>query len=351
MSDSLQIRRVVRTRRLMEPLPLVSTKVAPSDGKEQRRHDFSVNAVVESFRLFKHLDRFTHPSSLWERSHWFKACCSSPLLRAARRNQHHGPPTQTPPGRAALVDRCSWRPSRSRSPCCSAGTTPAQAAAVQCSVDYKTNDWGSGFTADLTLTNRGTDAINGWTLTYAYAGNQKLQRLERHLVAVRPDGHRQRTPRTTGRSPPAPPSRTGAQFTYSGTNAAPTSFAVNGTTCTGAHQPPITVLTSPAAGAVYTQGDAVPLAATAAAADGATISKVEFYDDTTLLGTDTSVAVHALGLRLGRGQSLAVRQGVRQPGRLRGVDAGRHHGRLGPAVVASPDPTRPSSRARRARTT
>lgn len=48
------------------------------------------------------------------------------------------------------------------------------------------------------------------------------------------------------------------------------------------------MLTSPAAGAVYTQGDEVPLAATAAAADDATISKVEFYDDTKLLGTDTT---------------------------------------------------------------
>jgi len=56
----------------------------------------------------------------------------------------------------------------------STGSTPAQAAAVQCSVDYKANDWGSGFTAELTLTNRGTDAIDGWTLTYDYAGNQKL---------------------------------------------------------------------------------------------------------------------------------------------------------------------------------
>src|SRR5947208_13091201 len=56
----------------------------------------------------------------------------------------------------------------------STGSTPAQAAPLQCSVDYKTNDWGSGFTADLTLTNRGTDAINGWTLTYSYTGNQKL---------------------------------------------------------------------------------------------------------------------------------------------------------------------------------
>ncbi|MFI9568971.1 cellulose binding domain-containing protein, partial [Streptomyces rishiriensis] len=54
------------------------------------------------------------------------------------------------------------------------GATAARAAGVQCSVDYKTNDWGSGFTADVTLTNRGTDAVNGWTLTYAYTGNQKL---------------------------------------------------------------------------------------------------------------------------------------------------------------------------------
>ena len=54
------------------------------------------------------------------------------------------------------------------------GTTPAQAASVQCSVDYRTNDWGSGFTADLTLTNRGTDAINGWTLNFEFANGQSV---------------------------------------------------------------------------------------------------------------------------------------------------------------------------------
>lgn len=36
------------------------------------------------------------------------------------------------------------------------GSTPASAAAVACNVDYKTNDWGSGFTAELTISNRGT---------------------------------------------------------------------------------------------------------------------------------------------------------------------------------------------------
>ncbi|MEU2745806.1 glycoside hydrolase family 48 protein [Streptomyces collinus] len=177
----------------------------------------------------------------------------------------------------------------------SSGSTPAQAAALQCSVDYKTNDWGSGFTVDLTLTNRGTDVIDGWTLTYAYSGNQKLGNgwngtwsQSGQNITVKNASHNARVAAGAAVS-------TGAQFSYSGGNTAPTSFSVNGTPCTGAHQPPIAVLTSPSAGAVYTQGQAVPLAATAAAADNATISKVEFYDDTKLLGTDTS-APYALSV-------------------------------------------------------
>ncbi|MGW2747268.1 glycoside hydrolase family 48 protein [Streptomyces sp. NPDC001450] len=168
------------------------------------------------------------------------------------------------------------------------GTTAAHAATVQCSVDYKTNDWGSGFTADLTITNRGTAAIDGWTLTYGYTGNQKLTNGWNGTWSQSGQTITVQNASYNGTIAAGGAVSTGAQFTYSGANAAPTSFAVDGTPCAGAHQPPVTVLTSPSAGAVYTQGDAVPLAATAAAADNATISKVEFYDDTTLLGTDTS---------------------------------------------------------------
>ncbi|MBE8475578.1 glycoside hydrolase family 48 protein [Streptomyces justiciae] len=168
------------------------------------------------------------------------------------------------------------------------GPTPAQAAGVECSVDYRTNDWGSGFTVDLTLANRGTDAINGWTVTFGYTGNQKLVNgpngtwsQSGQTVTVQNASYNATI--AAGAAVTA-----GAQFGCSGTNAAPTPFAVNGTPCNGAHQPPMTVLPSPKPGAVYTKGDPVPLAATAAAADNATISKVEFYDDTTLLGTDTT---------------------------------------------------------------
>ncbi|MFD9433805.1 glycoside hydrolase family 48 protein [Streptomyces sp. NPDC060002] len=183
----------------------------------------------------------------------------------------------------------------------STSTTPAQAAALQCSVDYKTNDWGSGFTADLTLTNRGTDPISGWALTYSYAGNQKLTNGWNGSWSQSGQQITVNNASYNGTIAAGAAVGTGAQFTYSGTNAAPASFAVNGTTCVGAHQPPVAVLTSPAAGAVYTQGNAVPLAATAAAADNATISKIEFYDDTTLLGTDTSApyTLSATGLSVG----------------------------------------------------
>ncbi|MEE1781527.1 cellulose binding domain-containing protein, partial [Streptomyces sp. SP17BM10] len=53
--------------------------------------------------------------------------------------------------------------------------TAAAAARVSCGVSYAVNDWGSGFTANLTITDTGTTAIDGWTLGYAYTGDQTLQ--------------------------------------------------------------------------------------------------------------------------------------------------------------------------------
>ncbi|MFQ6147529.1 glycoside hydrolase family 48 protein [Streptomyces seoulensis] len=216
------------------------------------------------------------------------------------------------------------------------GSTTAQAASVACSVDYKTNDWGSGFTADLTLTNRGTDALNGWTLTYGYSGDQKLTNGWNGSWSQSGQSVTVKNASYNGTIAAGAAVTTGAQFTYSGTNTAPTSFAVNGTACTGAHQPPITVLTSPAPGATYAQGEAVPLAASAAAADGATISKVEFYDDTTLLGTDTSAPYTFSATALGvGGHSLLAKAydslGASAESTPVGVTVAS-----GPAVVASP---------------
>ncbi|MEU1040414.1 glycoside hydrolase family 48 protein [Streptomyces sp. NPDC005907] len=218
----------------------------------------------------------------------------------------------------------------------STSSTPAQAAAVQCSVDYKANDWGSGFTADLTITNRGSEAISGWTLTYAYTGNQSLTNGWNGTWSQAGKTVTAKNASWNGTIGAGAAVTTGAQFTYSGTNAAPTSFAVNGTTCAGAHQPPVTVLTSPTAGAVYTQGDPVPLAATAAAADNATISKVEFYDDTTLLGTDTSSPYTLSTSSLAAGSHSLVAKAYDSLGASADSTPVGITVASGPAVVASP---------------
>jgi endoglucanase len=107
------------------------------------------------------------------------------------------------------------------------------AAAFACRVDYATNDWGSGFGANVTVANVGSSVVNGWTLTYTYAGNQTLQNgwsgtwsQSGKKVTV--------TNMSWNATVPAGGSvSTGANFSYSGGNAKPTDFAVNGATCTG----------------------------------------------------------------------------------------------------------------------
>ena len=49
-------------------------------------------------------------------------------------------------------------------------------AATSCSATYSVpTDWGAGFTAQLTVTNTGTTALTGWTVTYSYTQGQTLQ--------------------------------------------------------------------------------------------------------------------------------------------------------------------------------
>ncbi|MCD0486472.1 cellulose binding domain-containing protein [Streptacidiphilus sp. ASG 303] len=214
---------------------------------------------------------------------------------------------------------------------------PAAAAGLQCSVDYTTNDWGTGFTATLTITNRGTDAVNGWTLGYAYGGNQTLQQgwsgvwsQSGKAVTVKDAGY--------NAAVPADGSTTiGANFAYSGTNAKPTSFTLNGTPCNGAHAAPTVALTSPAAGGTWSAGGTVPLAATASAADGATVSRVEFYSDTTLLGTDTAAPFAFDWTNVPAGDYSVYAKAYDSTGASSESAPVGVHVAAGPALVAVPD--------------
>ncbi len=112
-------------------------------------------------------------------------------------------------------------------------TAAPASASTGCSVAYAVqSDWGSGFTVNVTVTNLGSP-ITAWTLTYSYAGNQALANgwngnwTQTGKTVTVTNASYNGSLATGGTAVP------GAQFAYSGTNTAPTAFALNGVACTG----------------------------------------------------------------------------------------------------------------------
>ncbi|MER7589988.1 cellulose binding domain-containing protein [Micromonospora sp. NPDC127501] len=123
------------------------------------------------------------------------------------------------------------------------GTVVASAAAVGCRVDYQiTNQWQGGFGANVTVTNLG-DPLNGWAVTWSYAAGQQVT--QAWNAAVTQSGA-QVTARNVDHNT-AIATNGSASFgfngSWTGSNPVPGSFALNGTTCTGA--PPTDEPTTP----------------------------------------------------------------------------------------------------------
>jgi Cellulose binding domain/Bacterial Ig domain len=136
------------------------------------------------------------------------------------------------------------------------------AAPPYCQVRYQVNsDWGSGFSVSVTITYNGPQ-ISNWTMQYGYAGNQALQTgwngnwsQSGTVVTVT-------NAAWNGSLPTGGAVQIGANFTYSGTNAAPTGFLFNGVGCGGpctGDVAPVMTITSPAGGATFTAGSAITL--------------------------------------------------------------------------------------------
>ncbi|MGP3958262.1 glycoside hydrolase family 48 protein [Nonomuraea sp. 3N208] len=171
---------------------------------------------------------------------------------------------------------------------------PAQAA-VSCDVTYSANSWTSspgqgGFTANITLKNTG-DPITSWSLAFDYPTTG-----QKYTPSGWGANWTQSGTRMTGTNMPwngslgtGASTTMGFNGTWTGTNPNPETFSVNGVTCggTGNNVAPTVSLTSPTAGQRFTAPATVPIAADAADSDG-TVSKVDFYQGSTLLGTDTS---------------------------------------------------------------
>jgi hypothetical protein len=168
--------------------------------------------------------------------------------------------------------------------------TPANAA-VQCQVNYSKNDWGTGFTASISINNLG-DALNGWTIRYSYSGNQTLQAGTSGWGGTWTQSGQNVTITNAGHNGTVASGGTvsgiGANFTYSGTNNNPTNFSINNVACGGENTPPTISITSPANGQHFPVGSNVAVNATASDASPGSVSQVDFFRNGMLVGTDTS---------------------------------------------------------------
>ncbi|MEW9549909.1 glycoside hydrolase family 48 protein [Nonomuraea sp. NPDC050783] len=171
---------------------------------------------------------------------------------------------------------------------------PAQAA-VSCDVTYAANQWNSGsnqggFTANVTLKNTG-DPLSSWTLAFDFPTTGQKYTPSGWGANWSQSGTRVTATNMPWNGSLATGASTSIGFngTWSGSNPSPTSFTVNGTTCGGPGNgnAPTVSLTSPTAGQTFTAPATVPIAAEAADSDG-TVTKVDFFQGSTLLGTDTS---------------------------------------------------------------
>src|ERR1035438_1680071 len=117
-------------------------------------------------------------------------------------------------------------------------------AAVVCQVGYTVNQWSTGFTAAVTITNTGT-AITSWTLAYSYSGNQALTQGWSGNWSQSGQNITVTNASWNGSLATGAATSIGANFSYSGTNTAPTAFTLNGVACNGASASPTPTATSP----------------------------------------------------------------------------------------------------------
>ena len=212
---------------------------------------------------------------------------------------------------------------------------PMANAAVACTVNYTvSNDWGSGFVADVSIKNEG-DQINGWTLTWTFADGQRVSGLWNGGY-TQSGGKMTVTPVDWNKNiPTGGTAGFGFQATRGATNSKPTDFAVNGMSCTGGNKAPTVSLTSPTSGQSFPNGQAIPFAATASDSDG-TVSKVEFLADGVVVATDTTAPYEGSWPGASAGDHLVAARATDNRGAVTTTASVPVKVQAGAAIVATP---------------
>ncbi|MFF9281782.1 cellulase family glycosylhydrolase [Streptomyces griseosporeus] len=104
-----------------------------------------------------------------------------------------------------------------------------------CSVAYRVvGEWPGGFQGEITLRNTGTTAVNGWTLAFTFPGGQTVTNMWGGTPTQTGAAVTVASASYTAAIPAAGSVSVGFTGTRGTTNTAPTSFTLNGRTCTTA---------------------------------------------------------------------------------------------------------------------
>jgi hypothetical protein len=107
------------------------------------------------------------------------------------------------------------------------GSTPGGS----CQITYVPNEWQGGFTANLTVTNTGTSTINGWTVRFSFPGDQKVTSAWNATVTQSGTAVTATNAGYNGTIAPGANATFGFQGTWASSDASPTAFTLNGTSC------------------------------------------------------------------------------------------------------------------------
>lgn len=111
-------------------------------------------------------------------------------------------------------------------------STPGDPTA--CKVAYGTNTWQGGFTADITLTNTGSDPVDHWNLAFTLPAGRQIT--STWNAGISPSSGAVTAANLAYNASIAPGAQVafGFQATYGGSFAKPTVFSLNGHSCTTA---------------------------------------------------------------------------------------------------------------------
>ncbi|WP_433269573.1 non-reducing end alpha-L-arabinofuranosidase family hydrolase [Micromonospora vinacea] len=117
---------------------------------------------------------------------------------------------------------------------------PAVAAAEGCSVNYAvSSQWQGGFGANVAITNLG-DPLSNWTLTWSYGAGQTVTQAWNTSLTQSGSAVTAKNVSYNGAVPTNGTVSFGFNGSWTGSNPDPTSFALNGVTCTGGTTTPPT---------------------------------------------------------------------------------------------------------------